>query len=388
MYSLSRFWQRLAVTMACGCCGCCLTLPTSAMDDLSPSSPLSQGDPVQDQPVAQALGTPLGEVTMNPGPVQIGNVSMPYDHAPIGVMGDHTHKQGEWMLSYRYGWMHMDGNRNGSSALSDAQVLGQFPVAPTEMNMQMHMFGAMVAPTDRVTLMAMVPFVKKAMAHRTRGGQVFTTQSQGMGDLTATGLIRLLDRPNGRVAHHIHLNTGVSIPIGSIEQRDDTPTARNANLPYPMQIGSGTWDLLPGVTYTGKTDHWNWGTQATSTVRLGHNKRDYRLGNRLAVTPWLARRFGRYISTSVRLNGQIWGDIEGADGGLNPRMIQTANPALQSGERLDLLFGVNVMAPRKGILKGQRLAFEFGLPVYQRLAGPQLETDFMLMGGWQWLLPF
>ena len=29
----------------------------------------------------------------------------PDGHAPIGVMGEHTHKAGEWMFSYRY--MHM-----------------------------------------------------------------------------------------------------------------------------------------------------------------------------------------------------------------------------------------------------------------------------------------
>ncbi len=26
-------------------------------------------------------------------------------------MGDHAHKAGEWMLSYRYSFMKMDGNR-------------------------------------------------------------------------------------------------------------------------------------------------------------------------------------------------------------------------------------------------------------------------------------
>ena len=39
-------------------------------------------------------------------------ISLPDDHAPIGVMGDHAHKAGEWMLFYRYGFMKMDGNRD------------------------------------------------------------------------------------------------------------------------------------------------------------------------------------------------------------------------------------------------------------------------------------
>jgi len=37
-------------------------------------------------------------------------------------------------------------------------------------------------------------------------------------------------------------------------------------------------------------------------------------------------------------------------------------------------------------LKGQRLAFEFGIPVYQDLDGPQLETDWIILFGWQYTL--
>jgi len=33
----------------------------------------------------------------------------PDGHAPISVMGDHMHKMGEWMVSYRYMSMEMEG---------------------------------------------------------------------------------------------------------------------------------------------------------------------------------------------------------------------------------------------------------------------------------------
>ncbi len=38
------------------------------------------------------------------------------------------------------------------------------------MDMEMHMLGVMYAPSDDVTLMAMVPFVRLDMDHRTRTG--------------------------------------------------------------------------------------------------------------------------------------------------------------------------------------------------------------------------
>jgi hypothetical protein len=36
-----------------------------------------------------------------------------------------------------------------------------------------------------------------------------------------------------------------------------------------------------------------------------------------------------------------------------------------------------------GPLKTQRLALEGGMPVYQHLDGPQLETDWLITAGWQ-----
>ena len=41
--------------------------------------------------------------------------SRPDGHAPIGVMTDHTHGAGEFMWSYRFMYMAMDGNRDGAA---------------------------------------------------------------------------------------------------------------------------------------------------------------------------------------------------------------------------------------------------------------------------------
>ena len=49
--------------------------------------------------------------------------SRPDGHAPLGVMGDHTHGAGEFMLSYRFRYMNMDGNRGGSDGVSSTDVV-------------------------------------------------------------------------------------------------------------------------------------------------------------------------------------------------------------------------------------------------------------------------
>jgi len=46
-------------------------------------------------------------------------VSLPDDHAPTGVIGNHARKAGEWMLSYRYGFMKIDGNLDGPQLKND-----------------------------------------------------------------------------------------------------------------------------------------------------------------------------------------------------------------------------------------------------------------------------
>ncbi|AFY52946.1 hypothetical protein Riv7116_0342 [Rivularia sp. PCC 7116] len=304
--------------------------------------------------------------------------SRPDGHAPIGVMGDHAHKKGEFMASYRYMFMNMDGNRDGTNRISDSEVLQDFMVTPVDMTMEMHMFGAMYGVSDNLTVMAMVPFVSKEMEHLTRMGTRFTTNSEGIGDIKTTALYTIFDKDKQR----IHLNIGASFPTGSINERDDTPAGDDQILPYPMQIGSGTFDLLPGITYLGQSGKGSWGAQALTTLRLGKNDNGYRLGNKYQLSGWIARNWTDWLSTSLRLTGKTWGDIDGADDRLNPMMIPTADPDLRNGTQINLGFGVNLYAP-EGNLKGSRLAMEFELPILRDLDGPQLETDWQLTLGLQ-----
>jgi hypothetical protein len=306
--------------------------------------------------------------------------SRPDGHAPIGVMGDHAHHTGEWMLGYRYMTMDMNGNRDGTSKQREQDVFDEgFMVAPKKMSMDMHMFSAMYAPSDDLTLMGMLPYSEISMDLVTRMGSTFTTESAGFGDLRLAGLY-ILHRWNQQ---QLHVNAGISLPTGSVDERDNTPAGPNQKLPYPMQPGSGTFDLLPGITYLGQTEGWSWGSQLSGTFRLGRNSEGYALGNRGDATLWGARTWSRWISTSLRLDGQAWGNIDGKDDDLNPAMVPTADPERRAGERVDLLLGMNLYA-REGPVKGHRLAVEFGVPLYQRLDGPQLEMDWLLTAGWQY----
>ena len=302
-------------------------------------------------------------------------------HAPIGVMADHTHKAGEIMLSYRYMRMRMEGNRSGRRRQSPAEVraLG-FPVAPTDMDMNMHMFGIMWVPLDRLTLMAMIPYVDASMDHvRLVSTPRFTTKSSGIGDIRLGGLVSFLDTKE----HNAHIGIGISIPSGSTRHRDFIIPFGEVQLPYPMQIGSGSWSFLPSATYSGRLEDWAWGVQASGDIRLNENDLGYTLGDRANATVWLSRLLCTSLSASFRLNFDHWGNIDGADKTLTLAAPPTSDPRRRGGSRLEAGFGANY-AFGLGPLNGMRLALEFLHPITQKLDGPQLETDWNVVAGLQY----
>ncbi|RKQ70947.1 hypothetical protein DES40_0254 [Litorimonas taeanensis] len=326
------------------------------------------------------------------------------DHAPIGVMADHRHKKGEFMVSYRYMTMDMDGNRDGTNSLSSETIattianpfFGQpmqpptLRVVPENMKMDMHMVGAMYGLSDRITLMGMTSYLKNDMDHTTFQGGMgtnvlgeFTTKSKGFGDSTIGAIIGLDD--GSKTSRQINLNLGLSLPTGSIEETDDiltpmgmTPTVR---LPYPMQLGTGTYDLKSNVTYFDRSGKVGWGGQTSLRLPLGKNDEGYRKGNQLQGTAWVSYEPAYWLSFSGRIKATAQRAISGQDSAI-VAPVQTADPFNHGGEQVEALFGVN-LAGQTGALRGHRLALEVGLPVYRNLNGPQLETDSTVTLGWQ-----
>jgi len=320
----------------------------------------------------------------------------PNAHAPIGMMGDHTHEAGEVMFSYRLMHMFMEGNRYGTDRLTADEVtmMGQpvpsgYLVAPESMRMWMHMFGFMYGWNDTVTLTLMVPYLNNSMNHVMRNGRKFTTRSEGFGDIRFGSLWRLWAAEAPSIgAHRFHFNLSLSVPTGSIEPTDRTPMG-NIRLPYPMHLGSGTFDLYPGITYSGEMGHASWGIQAIGTLRAGRNSNDFSKGDAYVVNVHGAYEvIENTLSSSVRLSWNHWEAYDGMDPAIRTnhpmnrmRIVQTAFPALLGGQRLDILFGVNVLFPDFMGLEN-RLAVEGGFPIYQYLDG-QLETDSVVTFGWQ-----
>ena len=297
-------------------------------------------------------------------------------HAPIGVMADHTHEKGEWMTSIRYMPMNMNENQLRRDTQSISEVLTHFMMAPLDMSMNMLMVGAMTGISETQTLMVMIPYTQKNMDIRKRDGSEFSRSSAGIGDLK----ISLLHAAAETDTQKMTFQTGISVPLGSVDETDGQPS----RLPYPMQLGSGTVDLLLGMTTICQFDDWSWGHQFHTILRTGQSKHGYRLSNQLNGLSWMAKTWSKSLSTSIRLSGQTWGDIKGSDPDLNPMMVPTATQNT-SGKVIDLAIGINYQFA-SGILKNHRIALEYGTPVYQYYDHTQMSRNAWVMMGWQVIL--
>ncbi len=312
--------------------------------------------------------------------------------APISIMGDHTHDKGKWMVSYNFERMHMQENRQGTSSISPEAIAttisnpnappNTLRVVPTRMDMNMHMLGAMYGLSDKITLMAMAMYMQKEMDHITFSGATgttrlghFTTNSSGLGDSSLTGIYNLHKSPN----HNVNISLGISAPTGSIKEEDQVLTPTNTRptlrLPYSMQLGSGTWDALPNITYIGHNDKWSWGAQYNATIRLeSENNQGYQWGDTHKLTSWVGYKFSEKLSTTILASLETQGKIKGVDANITAP-VQTSNPNNYGGKTAEL--GASfTYHPNITILKGLELGAQITLPIYQDLNGVQLEQSW------------
>ncbi len=306
-------------------------------------------------------------------------------YAPSGVMGDHMHAKGGKMLSFRYMNMEMDGNRQGSNKISSEELLQNFMMVPQSMTMQMYMLGGMYAVSHRLTLMAMQNVVVKNMSitHMMMMDGMpmsrdFKTSSSGLSDLKLAALIGVLANSN----NSFHINTGLSIPLGSIKNRAQTPMNESAKMPYAMQLGSGTFDAQFGGTLKGNNNENSWGVQQLNTIRIGKNTQDYRFGNVHEINGWASHAFSNKLSTSVRLNGQIDGAITGMDTELMPMITPTAQTGNYKRQLIRSFIGFNAFAFNNNFL----LSAELGTPIYQNNSGVFMNESLTLNAGLKLIL--
>jgi hypothetical protein len=316
-------------------------------------------------------------------------------HAPAGVMFDHMlPNAGDVMLGYRYMYGRQAGDMlHETSPVSDQAIASsacagvECTLAPTYMNMHMHMLDLMYAPTDWLTLMLMPQFVDMNMSMQSLAGisptEVHNHATGGIGDTSAYALFKLFNNPN----HHVHTAIGISAPTGNAAVQL-TPGGHHGGvggfIHYGMQLGSGTWDFKPSLTYTGQQDRWSWGAQLNGTVRMqDSNSSGYALGDVFQTSAWGSYSLLNWLSASLRGVYTVQGGIKNGFNGVHPTEATVDFANNYGGRYWDVGFGLSAVVP-SGDLQGNRLSFEWLQPVSDDVNGYQLQREGALSATWSY----
>jgi hypothetical protein len=204
----------------------------------------------------------------------------------------------------------------------------------------------------------------------------------GLGDTGMYALVKLFDNSQ----HHLHAGIGFSAPTGNVGVKyrpiHHSGEADLGFVHYAMQLGSGTWDFKPSLTYTGHRDDWSWGAQLSGTKRLEkQNKSGYALGGIFQTTVWGSYNIFDWLSTSVRGVYTTQGSIKGEYNEPHDQASSFDYPVNYGGQYWDVGFGLNATVTG-GDFVGNRLAFEWVQPVADKMNGYQLERQGALSVAW------
>ena len=308
-------------------------------------------------------------------------------HAPAGLMAEHIHKRGKWMAEYKYMNMYMEDNRAGTETLSDTGAISfgatSNPITnrgatPTDMTMEMHMVHVMYGATDDITLYTMLMFPSLTMDHL-RGPAnpatgTFTTHNSGFGDTAFGALFRLYSDD----CRDCLFNLGCSVPTGDIYRETSIPTAGAVSqpLPFPMRLGSGTFNFRPGITYKRFFELWSWGAQFQTDLPIGRNYRGYSVSDEYRLNTWASLLLTDWLAASLRVENLWRSNFGGIDPDAPNAVISTNVEQFRGG------YWLNVGVGAQANIKGHYFNFEIVPNATQNLEGIQLETDFSVNASW------
>lgn len=323
--------------------------------------------------------------------------------APAGVMFDHMlHEAGDMMIGYRYMYGTQSGDMlHNTSPVADSLIANNAcgdavcSLKPGYMNMHMHMLDIMYAASDWLTLMLMPQFVDMNMSlqglQSDNEDVLHKHATGGVGDIGAYALVKLFQEPG----HSLHTALGITAPSGQSDIKLNPGGHQHAANPgaapdlggyihYGMQLGSGTWDFKPSLTYNGQYQQWSWGAQSNGTVRMqSQNPSGYSLGNIFQTSAWGGYQVLDWLTTTVRGVYTAQSAINGGFNGTHPTDGTVDYAGNYGGRYWDVGFGLTAAMP-EGEWSGNRLGFEWLQPVSDNVNGYQLQRQGALSATWSY----
>ena len=206
-------------------------------------------------------------------------------------------------------------------------------------------------------------------------GTPFTTHNSGFGDLALGALWQIYEGETD----HLIVNLGFSVPTGDLDRRTTVPTGGvlDQEFPYPMRLGSGTFNARPGVTYKSYYDHGSVGLQYQTDLPVGRNSEDYAVGDTHALNAWYSWLACDKLAFSYRVEALWRKNFRGADADLPTFIISTNRADMRGGEWINFGYGCMWL-----VGKGHLVNFEAVHPIYQNLNGIQLTNNWWFNVSW------
>lgn len=324
---------------------------------------------------------------------------------PLNIQGGGVPETHEFRFKTTEMLMHMNSLRDGtdvkkSSDYGPSNSATHFRGVPKSMTSWMTMVGGAYSFTDDFAAMIMTGYQHNTMVMdiTTMMGVSYKMHSQGMTDTKIMGKYRLFTDDHLAPKHQLATVFGVTAPTGKITVKNTnhpTKTMQGKLLPFGMQLGSGTWDPIFGLTYQKVADPFWMGANFMTTQRWGVNDQEYTKGDEYTVDLYLMKQFREDKVLSFQLNGKAWGDYSsepkrGKDSGdchamLNPAkdwMTPLCDPTNYGGVNLHATVGMQFQP-----LPLQIAELNFSIPIYQNLKGPQMQSNYMIRLTYYWEVP-
>ena len=225
---------------------------------------------------------------------------------------------------------------------------------------------------NKLVVIAAVPYLSKEM-ELTKNGNRVSRDISGWGDLKLLGKYQLYQRDTKRATLRITFLGGIKLPTGKDGASDD-----RGPLPRPLQLGSGSVDVLGGpiITYVKNRI----GLNAEVSYRKNTQAKGYQFGDVWSANLAMGYRiyprvYKTYPSPYSSVFVELLSEFSGKD---RKEGIEQEN----TGKKILVLSpGVQFVLSRTFLLETS-----LQVPLYQYYNGEQLGVDYAYTFGLRWLI--
>lgn len=128
-------------------------------------------------------------------------------------------------------------------------------------------------------------------------GILYKDETQGFGDTTVKAT-KTFFNSLGLIVTEL----GVSVPTGSITEKNANDPTGTINYPYNMQLGSGTYDVLATAMLIKSLGSHQLGLMGHANIKTGRSDLGYRRGNDYNIKTWYSYVFNQYFTQGIWFN--------------------------------------------------------------------------------------